>query len=280
MSNADTVLLTGTVESRVDGRMMFKLSGEPYANAIVGAVAANYHRLTGRKKPGNDMLTEKIGQKVTLILGGENMLASSLLTAREGTLFDSTARPGRIGILPKGARKNGFLVEPERVLDMLDGYDAAGAAALVESVRTSYPELRNLTAERLAELPGEDEGGEMCTLALVGRWRMPDCEAPDAVWLIGEYWPEDDICDRCVLLLRPEHGFSEPGSVYGRQLLSNRALGEIASFEPISFRDAVELCNLDFDEAVAKVFGREFGLQYRQHQQDIERYGHKAAWRD
>jgi hypothetical protein len=78
--------------------------------------------------------------------------------------------------------------------------------------------------------------------------------ATDCLWLIGEYWPEDDICDRNVLLIRPEFGTSEHGSCYGRDLLRNRALGEVVGFEPIPFDQAIKLCNLDFDEALARVF--------------------------
>ena len=52
----DTTLLTSIVEvdrseSSTPGVRMFSISGEPYASAIVGVVAANYERLTGRSRP-------------------------------------------------------------------------------------------------------------------------------------------------------------------------------------------------------------------------------------
>lgn len=255
---SSTNLLSGVVESELDsspGIRTFKLSGEPYANAIAGAVVANYHRITGRPKPTYDDLFDMIGLQVTLVTAGETMIGATAINAREGKLFASSSRTG-LGILPKGARRKGFVVNPEDALDIIRGYDTQQAQALVDDVRAVYPRLRNLTQERLEQLPGEGEFDDVCSLALFGRWPMPDSVATDCIWLIGEYWPGDDICDRSVLLIRPEHGISETGSVYGRQLLQSQAVGEIVGFEPISYREAVHLCDLDFDEACAAVFGR------------------------
>jgi hypothetical protein len=117
-------------------------------------------------------------------------------------------------------------------------------------VVAEYPKLVNLTQARLEQLPARDSG--VCSLAVFGS--NPLFGAHDCLWLIGEYWPEDDICDTNVLLIRPEYGCSEPGSCYGRDLLNNRALGEVVGFEPIPFGEAIALCNLDFDEALSRVF--------------------------
>lgn len=257
MSNADTNLLSGLVEKRDDadrpGFTVIKLSGEPYANALVQAVATNYNRITGRERPTEEDLRDLIGHKVTLIRGGENMLGSSLLNAIEGRLFEG--RHGDLAILPKGSRTKGYRVEPAKVVDVLGGYATAKAQELVADVRDYYPaELQNLTQERLEQLPGEDSGTETLSLALLGEWALPDSRAVDAIWLLGEYWPEDDICDHSVLLIRPEHGTSEHGSVYGRQLVQSRCLAEIVGFPGISFSDAISLCFVDFDEASKAIF--------------------------
>lgn len=258
MSNADTNLLSGLVEKDESisgsGFRTIKLSGESYANAMTNVVVANYNRITGRERPTLEDLEAKIGQKITLIRSGENMLGSSILNAIEGKLFESSR--GGLGILPKGARSKGYKVDEERVIDVLDGYSTAQAQELTAGVRAYYPELQNLTKERLLGLPGEGSDTETLSLALLGEWRMPDTRAVDAIWLIGEYWPEDDICDRCVLLIRPEHGISEHGSVYGNQLIQSRAIGEIVGFEPISFSAAIELCYVDFDVASKAIFDR------------------------
>jgi hypothetical protein len=257
---SDLTLLTSLVEKRdgedgYTGFTVVNLSGEPYAAAIVNAVTANYHRVTGRPKPDEQMLEEMVGEKVTLILGGENMLGSGLLIAREGKLFQSSR--GGVGILPKGKRSKGYHVDPDKVVDLFGGWVAGEAAASVAVVRAHYPELVNLTQGRLEQLPGPgalvaDHGrSEFCSLAVFGS--NPLFGATDCIWLIGEYWPEDDICDTNVLLIRPEFGVSESGSCYGRDLLRNRALGEVVGFEPITFSEAISLCNLDFDEAVARV---------------------------
>jgi len=248
---SDLNLLSSLVEKKDvrDGFTIVNLSGEPYAAAIVNAVTANYHRVTGRPKPDEQMLEEMIGEKVTLILGGANMLGSGLLIAREGKLFRGSS--GGVSILPKGKRKNGYRLDSGKVVDVFEGWVAGEAAATVAVVRAHYPNLVNLTQERLEQLPGEDQGPEVCSLAVFGS--NPLFGATDCIWLIGEYWPEDDICDRNVLLIRPEFGVSEHGSCYGRDLLRNRALGEVVGFEPISFSEAISLCDLDFDEAVARV---------------------------
>jgi len=172
--------------------------------------------------------------------------------AREGKLFQGSQG---VAILPKGKRTKGFRVDPGKVIDVFGGWCVDEVSEFVAEMRGAhYPELRNLTQERLEELPGEDQGPSVCSLAVFGS--NPLFGATDCIWLIGEYWPEDDICDRNVLLIRPEFGTSEPGSCYGRDLLRNRALGEIVGFEPISFSEAIELCNVDFDVALDRIVGR------------------------
>lgn len=258
MSNADTNLLSGLVEkdeeSHTPGFRVIKLSGEPYANAMTNIVVANYNRITGRPVPTVEDLQAKIGEKVTLVRSGANMIGASLLNAIEGKLFPSTRGEGQIGILPKGARTKGYLVDPEKLVDLIDGYSTATAQQFAADVRAVYPELVNLTQERLEQLPGEGQGGDTLSLALLGEWRLPDSRAVDAIWLLGEYWKDEDICDQSVLLIRPEHGTSEHGSVFGQQLLGNRAIGEIVGFPGISFRDAIHMCDVDFNEASQAIF--------------------------
>lgn len=67
------------------------------------------------------------------------------------------------------------------------------------------------------------------------------------------YDPVDDIVEG-VLFLRPEYGFSENGSVFGRYLL--RCGGEIVGAPVVSFADAVALTNQDYEAALALVTGR------------------------
>jgi hypothetical protein len=249
---SDVTLLTSIVETRGEGReeglTFVNLSGEPHASAIVNAVAGNYERLTGRPKPGLDHLEAMVEQKVTLVLSGDTMLGGGVIVGREGKLFES--QRGGVGILPKGKRTKGYWVDPSKVLDVFTGYAADEAASVVAEARAQYPELVNLTQERLEQLPGEDQGSDL-SLALFGT--HPLFGATDCVWLIGEYWPEHDICDRSVLLIRPEFGVSEHGSSYGADLRSFRAIGEIVGYEPISYSDAIGLCDLPFDEAIARV---------------------------
>ena len=253
---SDKTLFTSIVEEKLEGSTYgitsFKLSGEPHASAIVNAVSGNYHRFSGRPRVDQETLEVMIGEKVTLVLGGESMMGGGLVIAREGKLFQGSQG---VAILPKGKRTKGFRVDPGKVIDVFGGWCVDEVSEFVAEMRGAhYPKLRNLTQERLEELPGEDQGPSVCSLAVFGS--NPLFGATDCIWLIGEYWPEDDICDRNVLLIRPEFGTSESGSCYGRDLLRNRALGEIVGFEPISFAEAISLCNIDFDEALDRIVGR------------------------
>ena len=87
---------------------------------------------------------------------------------------------------------------------------------------------------------------------MFGTHRMPDGPAPASVWLIESYLAEDDIVQG-VLIIRPEHGFSENGSVYGKDLIGMG--GEVVDFAGVSFRDALALCDKDHEEALALIRG-------------------------
>lgn len=254
MSDATTTLLTSTEETQ-DGMFVRLSSGGPHTRAILSAVRDRYNAITGRPRPTEEDLLEqfgqKSGQKVTLVIGGENMLGSGMIVAREGTIFRGSS--GNLCQLPKRARRNGYVIDFANLLDAIPGYSTAKAQELVNEVRSHFPTLRQLTPERLRELPSEDEqtDDDPLSLCCFGTHRLPDSKQSDAIYLASAYWPEDDIVDRGILLVRPEHGFSEHGSIWGQQLL--RDMGEVVGFEPISFKEGIDLCDLDFDEAYARV---------------------------
>jgi len=249
--SGETTLLTSIVKEDLDGGgYSFSLSGEAYAAALVHAAVDEWPRAHGDGDV-QAMLDEKMGEKVTIVRTGTNMMGCGLLVAQEGKLFEGSQG---YAILPKGARKKGYRVNPDEVLAVIDGYRTDIALAMCETVTNRLPKLDKLTQERLESLPapGSSEVGTPVSLAVFGTWRMPDGDCPGAIWLCGEYDKEHDIVDGCVILLRPEHGESEHGSVYGRQLLSGQ-FGEIVGFQPMPFGDAVKLCNLDFEEARDRV---------------------------
>jgi len=261
MANSDTTLLESwelREEVREEGFVKISIGGEGHCTAIINAVAANYHRCTGRSEVALEDLEAHVdadigvlGKKVTLIYGGENDFGAGMLKAREGRLFSIT--PGTVSILPKGARSRGWRIDIDKVIDLIPGYETAEAKRLVGEVRGQFPTLATLTQERLGQLPAARDDGSSATasLCVFGTWRLPDGAATDAVWLLTEYDTENDICDGA-LLIRPEYGYSEHGSCYGEQLLRG-PFGEVVGFESISFADAVGLCDLDYEDAVARV---------------------------
>jgi hypothetical protein len=226
----------------------FSIGGDRHAMAILAAVIDRYSAISGRERPTEERLYDLIGQKVTLVQHGENMLGGGLLVAQEGKLF--TGSSGGFGILPKGARSKGYRVKPERVLDVFPGYATAEAIEVARKVREHFPVVTALTPERLRELPPRSNTLSLC---MFGTWRMPDSKATDALYLAHSYMREEDIVEG-MLLIRPEHGYSEHGSAWGRQLLDG-PMGEVPAFQPISFDEGMALCDLDFDEAYERVIG-------------------------
>jgi hypothetical protein len=223
--------------------------GDRHVMAILGAVIEQYNFLAQRERPSEEDLYSMVGSRVTLIRTGENMLGGGLLVAQEGKLF---AGASGLGILPKGARKNGWRVKPHTVLDVLPGYDTDGAVELAGRVREHFPKLKPFDRTRLEELPSNSETLSLC---LFGTYQMPDSAQVDALYLASEYDRVDDIVEG-VVLLRPQNGVSEHGSRYGDQLLHHDVLGEVVGFEPISFAEGIHLCNLDFEEAYEQVIGK------------------------
>jgi hypothetical protein len=239
-------LLSALVERQENGMVTFMANGEPHAAAIVHAVAGNWPRLAGR--PEIDVmktLYESIDKRVTLIGKGENFLGAPAIWAVEGRIFPGSS--GNLAILPKGSRKRGLRLRPSEIVDVLDGFDAGAAQALALQAKAALPELKPLTLERLQELPPIEFGvSPDATLAVFGSYRLPDAEATDCVWLLHSYDPEGIV--EGFLLIRPEHGVSEHGSVCSDVLL-RLPVGEVVGFEPISFAAGVELTDLDYDEA-------------------------------
>lgn len=252
--SGQTNLLTSweETEEKLEGGFKvtrISIGGDRHVMAILGAVIHQYNFLVERERPSEETLRTLIGSKVTLLRTGENMFGGGLLVAQEGKLFETASG---LGILPKGARSKGFRVDPNLVLDVFWGYDTASAIELVGRVRAHFPKVRALTQERLEEMPSSSETLGLC---LFGTYRMPDGQQTDAICLWGEYDKENDIVDTGVVLLRPHVGVSEHGSAYGRDLLHTHVLGEVVGYSPISFGEAIALCDLPFNEAYERVLG-------------------------
>lgn len=254
MSDATTTLLDSYDRTPdADGTVSFMMSGDGHCKAIVNAVTARYNALLGRPKPTVEQLEALIDQKVTLIKAATNAYGAPGITAMEGTLF--AGKTGHLALLPKRAKRNGYQITPSDIIDLFLGYGHTGdAAGLVNEARGHFPYLTEIDHERLCELPEYDldsEVSESITLCAFGTWKMPDSTAVDAIQLIATYDKENDICDGGVLLIRPEHGTSEHGSSYGRQIISN--FGEVQGFEPITFKEGIDLCDIPFGEAYERI---------------------------
>lgn len=225
----------------------FMASGERHTTAIADAVIDRYGAILERRPPTSAQLEEMGGLKVTLIQAGENMFGARLLNAQEGKLVTGSFG---LGIIPKGARTKGYRVTPERVLDVLPGYDTEQAVELVAKVRAHFPRVGPVTTERLKELPTNSETLSLCVF---GNYVMPWGNQTDALYLAAEYLPSDDVIYG-IVLLRGENGVSEHGSIYGRQLVEGN-FGEVLGYSPISFGEGIALCDLPFDAAYERLLG-------------------------
>lgn len=237
-----TSLVTEKEESGVAGISVerFNLSGEPHAAVIVEAVAENYHRIAHR--PTIIDLDLLYDEQVTLLRYTHGVMGHAQIAIQEGKLFRGSRGDA---ILPKGKRNKGFSLPLESVLDLEIGYNKGTLLReRVATVRAHFPETEKLTQADLDALPNR---GNTCSLAVFASTPMPDGKMVGAVYLCHSYMRgEDDIVDN--VLIAPDPWYSEHGSMYGKDL--RRVGGKIVNFDPISFREAMDLTDRPYEEAL------------------------------
>lgn len=120
----------------------FRLGGEPHVRAYVASVVAQIGR------PDESVLKEAAAEcrRVTLLLSR----APHRVEVREVRLFEGSRG---LGMLPKGARSKGFVLHPQRVLAVYDGWgdkQREEALGLFQACANTVPVVRELTREDLA----------------------------------------------------------------------------------------------------------------------------------
>lgn len=245
-----TVLMTSVTQSPEESQNGFTVtriavSGDPIQSLVVGAVVEAYpHHYPMPTIDWAHLAASKA--KVAVLRSGSNMLGAEMITADEGTIF--TGRDGGPALLPKGKRKNGYRLPADKLLDMTTGYGTGELSARLSSVQSSLPALSPLTADDFRTLPTH---GGTCKLAVMGRYGFErDNLTHLAVWLLHTYLPSDDICEG-VLYLPGNVGFSEHGSIYGRQLLS--LAGKVEGFTPVPLVTAMEWIDIPHMEMLKRV---------------------------
>jgi len=239
-----TTLLTSIITHEYESESgiitsQIEISGNRTQGHIVAAVRHAYPNI----QDVTETLAALDGQKVTILQESANTFGASMLTAWEGTLF----KDGQ-ALLPKGKRTKGYRVDVSRVLDIVPGYRVGVFRHNVDAVRARYPEIRELTRERLESLPNR---GSNCTLGVFGSMELQGANrCYDAVWLIHSYISGDDIAEG-VLYVRKDAGYSEHGSIYGTQL--EQMGGEIIGDISISLQDSLDMIDLDHDDMLRKV---------------------------
>lgn len=212
----------------------FSLSGERYANAIVDATVSRYQQIAERLRPTDEELAAFVGEPVTIAKEVSGTFGHRAILAMEGKVFEGQRG---LGILPKGKRKNGYLLRD--VIDVEPGYGKVNLLQeRVNRVRNHFPDLVELTQDDLNALPSRSKD---CTLAIFGTYPFMGSSVPATVWLCHSYLRGDDILEN-VLFINPAEGESEYGSCYGKDIL-HWQVGKVVDFLPVSFKEAVEWTN-------------------------------------
>ncbi len=224
--------------------MRISIGGEPHGRAIVDAVNAAYPRIED-PTAALDAIGE--GGKFTVIRGGENQFGASGISADEGKLFRSR-QSDDWAYLPKGKRTQGYRIEPAKVLDVLPGWDIPGAGRRVADVRATFPQVRELTAERLREL---HSNCNTCSIAVFGTLRFGQ-GVPGAIWLLHEGMASEDIVEGYLFVPPNAEACSEHGSAYGRDLINMG--GEVMDFAPMHMKD---VCDMEYADVLAAITTKE-----------------------
>lgn len=207
-------------------------------NTVIDATIARIREEVGT--PTAQELEQLDGKRVTLMLAGETMLGARVVVARPGTIFG-----GGTAILPKGRRKNGYVIDPSKVVALTEGYDPSPLVELYQS--HSVGDTAEASTDLFSKLPHR---GETCSLAVVVNWEVCGTRAPGCMWLCHSYMADDDIVEGMFVVPSNTGLVSEHGSVYGRQLI-DRAAAVLTGAKPVSFSDAINLDSLkDAYEAI------------------------------
>jgi hypothetical protein len=226
----------------------YHLRGEPTARAIVEAVAADYRTTNHPSAPETVDLTPFVGHHVTVLVTTRNAFGAPAIATAEGRLTSS--RRNAFGLVRRGRSGKEIQLDPLGVLDIEIGHRDTGVfAARVQTTRRRYPRrLEPVTRDHLLALPEQAPDPARIALVLFGTWPTPEGASPGALWLLHSYLRDDDIAEG-VLLLRPEHGYSEHGSAYGRHLLSLNA-GVVCDPPALTLDDALDLTSQPYEDAL------------------------------
>lgn len=256
MSNDFEEIMSSIVVAEDDSNVgvsvqRFCLSGEVWAATVVDAVRENYHTMTGRDVITQDHLLALAGTKVTLLQAIDGVMGHVAIIARQGTLFVGSRGPA---IRPKGAQKTGYSLGQANVLDMEIGYNKTEILRdRVTTVRAHFPQTEKLRQSDFDALPSRSN---TCSLAVFATAPMPDGKIFGALYLCHSYIRGDgaDIVEN-VMICPPGPWYSEHGSMYGKDLL--RIGGKVVGFEPISFKEALDMCDRPYGEVLDFILAKE-----------------------
>lgn len=253
MTMKATVILSGVTETTEhEGGISHRLfHRDPVQQTLVEAVAHDWHR-----PDVQTLVNELKGQQVTVFRHSEGMLGGTL-NAAEGRIRDHR---GEVFFLPKGSRRNGYLLKPDSILDIRPGWktQTRDITREVENAVEGLPTMTAVTQVDLEALPHPDaydpDQPLMIGMVAFGTWPLPGGRSAGCMWLLTEYDPANDIADGYLRVADGSGGFSEHGSCYGRDLLGG-TVGKVVTPARLTFADALRLGDVTDREARAIVTG-------------------------
>jgi len=253
--NRNVTVLTSILETPVSGEpdeafsvVGYDLGGEPYARAIIAAVAADYHGITARPDPTGQDLLALVQRDVTLTVLTENGFGALSIEAIQGRV--SRSEHDQFVLLDEESHDVRQVLNPDRVLDVEPGYGHLEMMCQrVKQVLASLPAVDELTEDHLLALPQRSPREAQIGVFAFGTWRADPGSSPGAIWMLHSYDRDDDIAVG-LLILRPWDGVRQHGPVYGRRLLADA--GRIINPPSASLTTARDLCDLPYHEALAR----------------------------
>lgn len=250
-------VMTGIVEKESEGGRVksFSLNGDPHANGMADAVGGLYGRLSARPAVSADHLMELAADraKVSVLRRSAGAFGHSAILTMPGTVIEHGGQPA---LLPKGHRTKGFMLTPmlrdDQLLDIEPGYD--GEEALTERVKAVRDRLPPVVRYQQSDLEVLKGKAQAIRLALFGTLAYPAGPIPGAIWLLNSYLSGSDIVEG-VLIVPPGQAVSEPGSVRGSDL-GRMQMGRVDGFGELLFEEALELCDAEYETALAAVTDR------------------------
>lgn len=221
-------------------RMSIQPGGRPEQRARTRAAAECYREVSGwtGESLGDelDRLAQKQAQATVLTIASNGMVR-----AVEGRIFRSG--DGTLAYLPKGRRHSGYMLDPDKVLDVTPGYGGAPTLHNTWHRRRCATTPATVPVGDCTDLPDAEQNpdGNIAAVYLLDQPNFSGGTTPGCMFLATDIQPDgpdpgDAIVNGQFWAPGDSGLYSESSSVYVRDL--RRRGGKVADFAPGSMSDS------------------------------------------